>query len=110
MKKNIYRGLILRASAVKYSGWGWDSISGIKGLPLDTINEVCANDVLLLPIGDEIVIVNNVNLKEKTIDLYCRGFGSTSPHQQGIKSFKIKIIDSFSQEHIDRMMTPIKFN
>ena len=101
----------VRVPAVKYSGWGWDSITGIRGLPVSAdIKKLRARDVIVLPACNEMVVIKSINYKNKTIDLYGRGFGTTSPYRQGIKSFVIHIAGHFTKREIDRAMTPIKFN
>lgn len=72
----------------------WDTTNDITALPVasNLIDRITVGDMLLLPTGNEIVVVKSVDRTGNTIDLYERGSGDTSGTAQGTAAFTIKIV------------------
>lgn len=89
----------------------WDTTDDITDLPVVTaqITKLRVGDVLLLPAGDEVVLVKAIDVAAQTIDLYARGHGSTTGTVQGEASLTIMIIGNAQIENgdpIDADFTP----
>jgi len=85
------------------AGADWDTVNDITALPVVTaqITKLRVGDVLLLPTGDEVVVVSVIDVSGQTIGLYSRGWGSTAGTAQGAVAFTIKIIGNAQKENSD---------
>lgn len=81
----------------------WDTNSDITALPVAAgeIVKLRVGDVLLLPTGDEVVVVKSIDLTGNTIDLYSRGHGSSTATAQGTSAFTVKIVGNAQVENGD---------
>lgn len=81
----------------------WDTTDDITDLPVVTaeITKLRVGDVLLLPLGDEVVIVSSIDVAAQTIDLIARGHGSTTATVQGEAAFSMTIIGNAQSEGAD---------
>jgi len=81
---------------VTASGGGadWDTNSDITALPVTAgdIAKLTIGDILLLPTGNELVVVKSLDRTGNTIDLYERGAGDTSGTAQGASAFTVKVV------------------
>ena len=78
----------------------WDSVNDVTDLPCTTANcnKLRPGDVLRLPTGPEVVIVDHIDLAAQTIDLVARGHGATAGTAQGAVAFTAKIIGNTHSE------------
>lgn len=78
----------------------WDTTNDITALPVSStyIDRITVGDVLLLPTGNEVVVVKSIDRTGNTIDLYERGAGDTSGTAQGTSAFTAKIIGNANIE------------
>jgi len=76
------------------SGNTWDSASATTSLPVPSnqIDRITVGDVLLLPTGNELVVVKSVNRSTNVIDVYERGAGDTTGTAQGTSAFTAKVV------------------
>jgi hypothetical protein len=89
------------------AGADWDSVNDISALPVSStlIAQLRVGDVLILPTGDEAVVVKSIDLSGNTIDLYARGHGSTPATAQGIAAFTTKIVGNAQIENADPLLS-----
>lgn len=91
------------AAIASGNGVDWDTTDDITALPVVTaeITKLRVGDVLLLPAGDEVVIVKAISVAGQTIDLIERGHGSSTATVQEEAALDIKIIGNAQIENAD---------
>ena len=96
------RAITLSATAGG-SGTDWDTVDAVADLPVATaeISKLRIGDQLLLPGGDEVVIVTVIDTAAQTIDVEARGHGGTSGTAQGTAAFTIKLLPNAQPEDSD---------
>lgn len=81
----------------------WDTVDDITDLPCATAecNKLRIGDLLLLPLGDEVVRVSTITVASQTIGLTSRGWGSSTATVQEHAAFTAKIIGNAQDENSD---------
>jgi len=86
------------------AGLLWDAVAVVDLLTMENAaagKKLRVGDVLLLPTGDEVVIVKSIAADWLTISVYARGHGSSSGTAQGAAVFAMKIIGNAQIENGD---------
>lgn len=81
----------------------WDTVDDITDLPCITAecNKLRIGDLLLLPLGDEVVRVSAIDATAQTIGLTSRGWGASTATVQGEAAFTAKVIGNAQDENSD---------
>lgn len=89
-------------SGTSGAGLLWDSVSTAAALPINASydTKLRIGDVLRLPTGPEVVVVNAIDTTAHTIGVTVRGFAGTAT-AQGTSAFTITIIGNAANENQD---------
>lgn len=81
----------------------WDTTDDITDLPCATAecNKLRVGDLLLLPLGNEIVRVSSIDVSAQTIDLTSRGWGGSTATVQTHAAFTAEIVSNAQDENSD---------